>query len=63
MASNNILWIGRFSLSILKYNRLFLLEGTHNDRLIQLWDKSRADQMLKHVVKGTVQTPLKHWLT
>jgi len=37
------------------------LEGTYNGHLVQLPDPFRADQKLKRVIKGIVQTPLKHW--
>ena len=39
----------------------FPLEGTYNNRLAQLPDHFRADQKLKHAIKGIVQMPLKHW--
>jgi len=39
-------------------NRIFLLEGTDEDHLVQLPDQFRADQKLKDV-KGIVQMPLK----
>jgi len=41
--------------------QLFHLEGIYNYQLAQLPDHFRADQKLKLVVKGIVQTPLKHW--
>jgi len=37
------------------------LEEIHNDHPVQLPDHFRADQMLKHVIKGNVQMPLKQW--
>ena len=37
------------------------LEGMYDYHLVQLPDRFRADQKLKHVVKGIVQMPLKHW--
>ena len=40
-------------------NRVFQLEGTYNDHRVQLPDSLRADQKLKHVVKGIVQMSLK----
>jgi len=36
------------------------MERTFNDHLVQLPDQFRADQKLKYVVKGIVQTSLKH---
>jgi len=33
---------------------------THNDHLVPLPDQLRADQQLKHVIKGIVQMPLEH---
>ena len=36
------------------------LEGTYNDHRVQLPDHFRADQKLKHVIKGVVQMPLQH---
>ena len=41
-------------------NRLFQLEGTYSDHLVQLPDQFRADQRLRHVIKGLAQMPLKH---
>jgi len=38
----------------------FQLEGTYNNHLVQPPDHSRADQKLKHVIKGIVQMPLEH---
>ena len=49
-----------FPLSNSEQNRLFELEGTYNDHLVQLPDQFRADQKLKHV-KGILQMPLKQW--
>lgn len=40
---------------------LFQLEGIYKNHPVQLPDQFRADQMLKHVIKGIVQTLLKHW--
>jgi len=37
------------------------LEGTNEDHLVQQPGQFRADQKLKHVVKGIVQMPLKRW--
>jgi len=37
------------------------LEGTYSDDLVQLPDHLRADWKLKHVIKGIVQMPFKHW--
>jgi len=37
------------------------LEGTYNYHLVQLPAHFRADQKLKHVNKGIVWMPLKHW--
>jgi len=37
------------------------LEGTYNDHLVELPDHFRADQKLKHVIKGIGQMLLKHW--
>ena len=31
-------------------NRIFQLEGTYNNQLVQLLDHFRADQKLKHVI-------------
>jgi len=47
---------------LLEYNRMeyFQLEETYDDHLVQLPDHFRADQKLKHVIKGVVQMPLKH---
>jgi len=42
----------------MEWNRLFQLEGTYNDHLVQLPDQFRADQKLKRVIKGIVQMPL-----
>ena len=36
------------------------LEGTYNNHLVQLPDHFRADQKIKHVIKGIVKMPLKH---
>jgi len=36
------------------------LKGTYNDHLVQLPEQFRADQKLKHIIKGIVQMPLKH---
>ena len=41
-------------------NRIIQLEGTYNNHLVQLPDHFRADQKLKHIIKGTAQMPLKH---
>lgn len=43
-----------------EYNRLFQLERTYNDHLVQLPGQFRADLKLKHVVKGVAQMPLTH---
>ncbi|PKU36123.1 aryl hydrocarbon receptor nuclear translocator-like protein 2 isoform x1 [Limosa lapponica baueri] len=43
--------------------RICQLEGTYNDHLVQVPDHFRAAQKLKHVVKGIIQMPLKHWHT
>jgi len=37
------------------------LEGTYNNHPVQLPDQFRADQKLKHIIKGNVQVPHKHW--
>ena len=34
---------------------------TYNNRLLQLLDHFRADQMFKHIFKGIVQMRLKNW--
>ena len=44
----------------IEQNRNFQLKGTYNNHLVQLPDHFRADQKLKHIVKGIVQMPLKH---
>lgn len=44
----------------MEWNTLFLLEGTYNDRLVQLPDLFRADQKLMHIIKSIVQMSLKH---
>jgi len=41
-------------------NIIFEVEGTHSYHLVQQPDHFRAHQKLKHVIKGTVQMPLKH---
>jgi len=43
-----------------KIDYLSQLEGTYSDHLVQLPDQFRADQKLKHVIKGIVQMLLKH---
>lgn len=43
------------------WNRLFLLEGTYNDHLVQLPDPFRADQKFKHIIKSIDQMPPKDW--
>lgn len=42
-----------------KHNRVFQLEGISNDK-VQLLDNFIADQMPKHINKGTAQMPLQH---
>lgn len=41
-------------------NRIFQLERTYKDQLIQLPDQLRPDQKFKHAMNGMVQMPLKH---
>ena len=36
------------------------MEGTYKDHLVQLPDQFRADQKLKHAIKGVVQMSFKH---
>lgn len=43
-------------------DRIVPLEGTSN-YLVQLCDNLRADYKMKHVIKGIVEMPLKHWQT
>jgi len=40
--------------------RLYQLDGTYDDRLVQLPDQFRVDQKLKLFIKAIVQMPLKH---
>jgi len=41
-------------------NRIVQLNGTYKDHPVHLSDHFRADQKLKHVIKGIVLIPLKH---
>ena len=45
----------------MEQNIIFHLEDPCHNHLVQLPDDFAADQKLKHVVKGIVQMPLKHW--
>jgi len=49
-----------FFLQSVEKNRIFQLEGTYNNHLVQLPDHFRADKKLEHVIKGIVQIPFKH---
>lgn len=49
------------SLVSLKQNRIFQLEETYKNHLVQLPDHFRADQKLKEIIKAVVQMLLKHY--
>lgn len=42
------------------YNRIFQLEETYSNHLVQQPDDFRVDQKLKQITKGIVQMPLRH---
>lgn len=50
------------TMDLVRIKILFQLEGTYQDRLVQLHDHFRADQKVQHV-KSTVQISLRHWQT
>lgn len=45
----------------IEWNRIFYLERTYNDHLVQLPNQFRADQKLKVVANGIFQKLLEHW--
>lgn len=44
----------------IEYNRIFQLEETYSNHLVQQPDDFRVDQKLKQITKGIVQMPLRH---
>lgn len=53
---NSIVWGSKID-----KDRIVQLEGTYSDNALQVPEKCRPDQKLKHGIKGTIQMPLKYW--
>lgn len=46
--------------TLAEMNTIVQLEETFPDHVVQLPDLFRANQKLKHIIEGTVQTALEH---
>lgn len=57
---NHSYWNITKCLNYLDYNRLFQLEVTYDNHLVQLPENFRAEQRFKLVIKGIVQMPFEH---
>lgn len=44
-----------------QHNKIVQLEGTYKDHLFQLPERIKANQKVRHIIKGINQMPLEHW--